>query len=537
MTEWGTNPFPLCLLGLSLAVPNRIFMKISQVLLLLLIFLCSSFVFAQADFKADWKKADPVPPESIVDMMEKVGTHRQFLSKATLANDTLQQLYGWMYLFYDHINAGDYPTAARCLLEAENLSKASGNPGWQGWVLHRKGILSLRLSRYEAALEEYKTAAALCGEGHDSLCVAESLEQASAMSRQLGDFESAERYFEIAMPLIEKYGGEAQLGAALNNFGITKSTQERPLEAIPYFERSIAIYHRLGKHKEEAKGLNNLADAYRHLKLFDKAEDIAQQCVSMNQEHQIHENLITNYSLLQTIAAERGNYEVAYEYLGKYFLLKDSLIGEDTKQKIAELEVKYQSQQKELELEKSKSALETTKRSLERRTAYIFIGLLLAAAGLWRWRLQTRHIQLELSRNQENLSNMTRILMEKNRQLVELKEQVSGLSTHAGAASTPDDFEENLYKQHILTDEDWASFKVYFERAYPGYMQRLRNTYPTLSDAEERLFLIIKLNLNTKEAASMLGISAVSVKKTRNRLRKRLELGEDTGLEDFIHSF
>ena len=46
-------------------------------------------------------------------------------------------------------------------------------------------------------------------------------------------------------------------------------------------------------------------------------------------------------------------------------------------------------------------------------------------------------------------------------------------------------------------------------------------------EAEERLFLFIKLNLTSQEAAAMLRISVDGVKKTRNRLRKRLGLGED----------
>ena len=81
------------------------------------------------------------------------------------------------------------------------------------------------------------------------------------------------------------------------------------------------------------------------------------------------------------------------------------------------------------------------------------------------------------------------------------------------------------------------AFKAYFEKAYPGYMRRLRSAFPTLSDAEERLFLFIKLNLNRKEVAAMLGISADSVKKTRYRLRKRLLLTEEGDLDGYVRGF
>ena len=99
------------------------------------------------------------------------------------------------------------------------------------------------------------------------------------------------------------------------------------------------------------------------------------------------------------------------------------------------------------------------------------------------------------------------------------------------------DFEMNLYNQRILTAENWAAFKIYFEKAFPGYLFRLRNAFPSLTEAEERLFLFIKLNLTNKEAAAILGISADSVKKTRTRLRKRLALDEKTEIDEFVRLF
>lgn len=71
----------------------------------------------------------------------------------------------------------------------------------------------------------------------------------------------------------------------------------------------------------------------------------------------------------------------------------------------------------------------------------------------------------------------------------------------------------------------------------PGYIQRLRTVNYELSEAEERLFLLLKLNLKRKEIAGILGISPDSVKKTRTRLRKRLILSANESLEDYIRNF
>ncbi|MEK7256792.1 MAG: transcriptional regulator, partial [Bacteroidota bacterium] len=453
----------------------------------------------------------------------------------------------------------DYSKATECLLNALGIAERAGNPGWQGWVVHRQAIVAARLKKYQEALQEYLEAARFCGEAKDSLCVAESLEQVSVMYGSLQDFENAERYHVIAMPLIEKYGGETQLGAALNNYGNINSWAGRYAPAVRNYERAIAVFQKLGKPLEIAKAKNNLADAYKYLHRYAEAKAILEECMDINQKNNFLQSLMTNYANLSVLYDSMGNYRQAFLYLHDYHYLKDSLIGAETQQKIAELQVKYEAQQKELELERSKSALTQAQRSVEKLLLTVFFVLVLAVAGLWRWWWLNRQAKQELAKNKETLEDLTRILLEKNTQLVAQKMPVqkapaeipeagwltaSGLEPHVSKAPAespepplPADFESNFFEQHILTDADWASFKAYFEKAHPGFLQRLRSKHPSLTDAEERLFLFVKLNLTTKEIAAMLGISTPSVKKTRNRLRKKLELGEEVELEEYVRGF
>jgi len=93
---------------------------------------------------------------------------------------------------------------------------------------------------------------------------------------------------------------------------------------------------------------------------------------------------------------------------------------------------------------------------------------------------------------------------------------------------------DSLYNNRILTDTDWELFKKRFEQSYPGFLLRLRTRFPEMSSAEERLFLLIKINLNGQEIANILGITANAVKKSRQRLRKRLELTPENDLEAFV---
>lgn len=446
-------------------------------------------------------------------------------------------LYGFVFLFHDYLKAHDFPEAGRYLFEAEGIAKVSGNIGWQGAMSHQRAVLLLRMRNIEEALSAYKTAADLCGQARDSLCVAESLEQISGMYGQLNNFEEAQKYLDIALPMIKKFGGDEQLATTLNNFGILLSQQNRPKEGIPYIQRAITLYQQQEKHKEEAQAINNLADAYRRLRQYNLAIETYRRCIKINKAFNLQENLIINYMGLYVLYEEKADFRTANYFLIKHYDVRDSLIGAETQQKIAELDVKYQSSAKELALQKSQAELTAAQRTLEHIGVGIMIALLLVSFGIWRWRVQNLLAKRELTQNKENLANLTQLFLEKNQLLVSLEAQLTEQSKPREIGSVAVDFEDNLYNQRILTDEDWSAFKGYFDKAYPGYLSRLRSEYPKISDAEERLFLFIKLNLNSKEIAAILGISAGSVKKTRYRLRKRLGLEEYMDLDEYIRTF
>ena len=176
--------------------------------------------------------------------------------------------------------------------------------------------------------------------------------------------------------------------------------------------------------------------------------------------------------------------------------------------------------------------------------------LAIAAGQIFQWRKKHRVAQRELENKQQELREFTQLLLIKNSRLAEL-EQVARAGNSPSdpeqknaatipkaptlSASKRDD--DDLYSQHILTDSDWAVFKRHFDTSYPGYRQRLRHAFPQLTSAEERMFLLLKLNLSSKEAADMQGISLESIKKYRYRLRKRLGLEQEEGLELFVREF
>jgi DNA-binding CsgD family transcriptional regulator len=63
---------------------------------------------------------------------------------------------------------------------------------------------------------------------------------------------------------------------------------------------------------------------------------------------------------------------------------------------------------------------------------------------------------------------------------------------------------------------------------------KLKDSFPDITSAEQRMAALTRLRLTTRQIASMLGISVDSVHKSRQRLRQRLNLAADASLEEVL---
>ncbi len=137
-----------------------------------------------------------------------------------------------------------------------------------------------------------------------------------------------------------------------------------------------------------------------------------------------------------------------------------------------------------------------------------------------------REAEAKMALQSEQLDDFARFVVEKNQQIEALRAAAPSDSGHRAQPSETEDVEA-LYAQSILTEADWERFKAYFERVHPGFLARLRHRWPELTAAETRLILLIKMGMSGRDMASMLGVAAETVKKTRYRLRKKLDLDDE----------
>jgi len=139
-------------------------------------------------------------------------------------------------------------------------------------------------------------------------------------------------------------------------------------------------------------------------------------------------------------------------------------------------------------------------------------------------------MEQEVASAKDQLKMFTENIVEKTTLIEKLESQIKGKE----ATSEQQTIIAELGRQTILTEDDWNKFKSLFEKIYPGFFINLKEKFPDITLAEQRMAALTRLQLTPKQMASMLGISVDSVHKTRQRLRQRLHISPGSSLEEIM---
>jgi DNA-binding CsgD family transcriptional regulator len=148
-------------------------------------------------------------------------------------------------------------------------------------------------------------------------------------------------------------------------------------------------------------------------------------------------------------------------------------------------------------------------------------------------------LEAELENKKNELVKQTAILSRKSAIMNTLLEELEHQKDILG-----DRYPHNLYMrmrslmEKVLNNQgDWIAFETYFNSAHQNFIERFRQQYTDITTGDLRMCCLLRMNLSTKEIASILHVSVRAVELRRYRLRKRIGLDSDTNLVDFLISF
>lgn len=150
--------------------------------------------------------------------------------------------------------------------------------------------------------------------------------------------------------------------------------------------------------------------------------------------------------------------------------------------------------------------------------------------------IQNEKLQSDIQSKSQQLSNVAINVVRKNEILEEIRDELKQVKAEMGQQLPNIHYQKLLHsiERNVAGKDDWVLFEQNFDEVHEQFFKRLRQIYPTISPSELRLAACLRMNLSTKEMAPVLGISVRGVEIKRYRLRKKLGLGIDANLVQFM---
>jgi len=361
--------------------------------------------------------------------------------------------------------------------------------------------------------------------------------------QKMGNYDSAFHFFEIAMQMADALNSEAWKGIISGNKGYTYFLQKTYALAKPLLEID---YQTNKQHDEIADAAHALQMIARINLLLGKKDSallqVKEALQMLQQEPEPIPYFLQNvYYATADVYRVLGNSDSFYRYFQLYNNLHDSIERSiaNSRLEIVRLRLNNQSDVSQIhELKKEKDAEARDRNFIIAAIVLVAIVTLLI---LNRQPLKSRYqrqlafqqkvaVEKEVAAAKEQLGMFTQNIIEKTNLIEQLEQEVeSKLLT-----DEQQKLANELSNQTILTEEHWEKFKNLFEKIYPGFFLKLKEMVPDITAAEQRMAAFTRLHLNTKQMASMLGISPDSVYKIKQRLRKRLQLTDDVTVETYL---
>lgn len=340
---------------------------------------------------------------------------------------------------------------------------------------------------------------------------------------------------------------QAEMGYILYKEGNYRAALDTLLALDGYFKQNqpsyLVIFHFF------------LGEVYQALGMLSKSETYYLSAIEAWKQHKSHSDLIYEiYLKYSKLLYKRNRLQAAYRTLEEARELEEKHFGSraEGNQEFLEIKDNFRIQQEEKErFEKEQRLLRLEQEEkisdLKLTILYVTVAFLVILVFLvyrfFRTKykakkklLYTRRLHekqkarevLEV-KNKELTASALQVI-QKEEALTELKDELNKIKKNPNPESI------NRLARNINTsmNDSWKEFEARFISVNKRFYHVLNKEFPSLSQGDQKICALIKLNFSSKDMAKLLGISVESVHTTRYRLRKKLGLERSDNLEEFI---
>lgn len=278
------------------------------------------------------------------------------------------------------------------------------------------GIINRYLKLYTASIEANKQAEKIAKEHSLTPQLAAIYGNLGNVYFDQANYRQALQYHLKSLQINTTLGDEQGMGNSFHNLAMIYRIDKQYDKALDYYNRSLAIDLKNGNQGNIAISYSDLARLFMAKGNFRDALQYAQKALTIAQKINAKDLELGALSLLPLIQAALGNREQALRYHDRYIHLSNSLRSADLSKQIADMQARYQGEQKDRELSLQKLRLEAQQASLSRQRTlivslitFVLLGALIGYLLFNRYKLRQRNLKLSLENQQYLLSKNLQI--------------------------------------------------------------------------------------------------------------------------------
>lgn len=466
------------------------------------------------------------------------------------------------------MDRSEYTEAMNCFLKARAICDSTKNARLLATVLNNLGILFFNIGDYDQAiffynraLKQFERQKEICKSAVVKFNLANCYEKKQ-------NYKNSYWYLNQAISLFRSLNDTNKIIPALNSRGNIKTGFGNQKSAITDFNESIRLSKQSGNTTFIGSAYYNLSGIYFEQGETAWTEKYLDSSRIIFEHTRNSRGLMYVYEGYYRVERKKCNWGKALLFYEKHTELKDSILGSDVKKEIANLNAKFEILktmknaslvQEQLKLKKNENLLLSVA-----LVATVLITLLIGGFIRLSYqnlkksekiktiendqlrekskteeyinRLERQKLQIEVEEKNKSMVAVSLQLVSKNETLLELldfmKQEEKPVQNENGFYSAL----TSIIKRNLSQEKDWVQFKEVFESVNSCFFKSLKERCHTLTENELRHCAYIKINLGTKEIAQLFNVTPDSVKTSRYRIRKKLQLDNQLKLDDFIHA-
>ncbi len=246
-------------------------------------------------------------------------------------------------------NMADYDKALKYFFDALKDFEKIKNERFESNALNNIGMLYFDLHNYQQSLKYHLKAKAIYEKLQDPYLL-------GAVSTNIGNVyvhlqkpDSAEYYYLNAIKMHKLARDDYGLSIAYNGYAGLLANKGDTIKALSYFNETLKLKESLNEQVGISSVLIQMAGIYHKQKKPQLELEYLTRAKSIAEKNDFKKDLIEIYRSL-AVFYETSNTALSLGYFKKYSAVKDSVFNENSNRQITELNTKYETGKKELQL-------------------------------------------------------------------------------------------------------------------------------------------------------------------------------------------